>query len=106
MGEDENELEAIRTEIDLVVQEKVKRFHHLRSWKGVRDDAHIAIQEQLDKIENRTYLWVALIFPELERNAGIAKAKLLRTIQAIPSTVNEAYERILARSSESVQAEK
>ena len=106
MGENENELEAIRSEIDLVIKKRVKQFYDLRSRKGVDDDAHIAIQEQLDKIENRTYLWVALLFPELERNAGIAKAKLLKIIQAMPSTINEAYEGILARSSDTVQAEK
>ncbi|KAL9119561.1 MAG: hypothetical protein Q9187_003885 [Circinaria calcarea] len=105
-GENENELEVIRTEIALVIEVKVKRFHELRCSKGIRDDAHIAIRAKLDEIENRTYLWVALIFPELERNAGLAKAKLLRTIQAIPATVNEAYEAILARSSDADQAEK
>jgi ankyrin repeat domain-containing protein 50 len=100
MGENETEMEAISVEIDLVIKEKVKQFNGLRRRRGVNDDAHVAIQEQLDNIDNRTYLWVSLIFPELEKNAGTPKNKLLKVIKTIPSTVDEAYERILAQSSD------
>lgn len=106
MGESEAEMEAIRVEIDLVITEKVKLFNSRRLRKGVDDDAHLALQKELRGIENRTYLWVALIFPELEKKAGLATSKLLQLIKTIPKSVDEAYERILNQSSDRAQARK
>ena len=104
MGEDEAEIEAIRVEIGLVIEEKVKHFNDLRRRKGIDDDAHIEILECLNGVENRTYLWVSLIFPELERHAGLSKKKLLVVIHTIPKTVDDAYERILAQSNDCEKA--
>jgi ankyrin repeat domain-containing protein 50 len=106
MGENEKEMEDISVEIDLVIKEKVRQFNGIRRRRGVVDDAHIAIQEQLDHINNRTYLWISLIFPELEKNAGLAKRNLIHVIETIPSTVDGAYERILAQSSDTDQAKR
>ena len=100
MGENEAEIEAIRVEIRLVIEEKVKQFNNLRRRKGIDDDAHIEILECLNGVENRTYLWVSLIFPELERHAGLSKKKLLGAIHTIPKTVDDAYEKILAQSND------
>ena len=106
MGENEAEVEAISVEIGLVIEEKVKQFNNLRRRKGVDDDTHVEILDHLNSIENRTYLWVSLIFPELERNAGLSKKRLLAVIHTIPSTVDEAYEKILAHSNDYDQARK
>ncbi|KAI9877712.1 MAG: hypothetical protein M1830_003024 [Pleopsidium flavum] len=106
MGESKKEMEEIRVEIDLVIKEKVKHFDSLRRRRGVDDETHVAVQEQLNSFENRTYLWVSLIFPELEKNAGLAKSKLLQLIRSIPRSVEEAYERILNQSSDRDQAKK
>ena len=54
--------------------------------------------ERLTRVENRTYLCLALIFPEIERHAGVSKSRLQVIIQHIPATVQEAYEKILERS--------
>lgn len=105
-GENETEINAIITEINLVIRARVEEFRLLRSQRKIRDNAHLAIQKQLDQIDNRTYLWVALIFPELENNAGLAEKKLLKIIKIIPSTVDEADEKILAQSSDPTQAKK
>jgi ankyrin repeat protein len=100
MGENEAEMNDISAEIDLVIKDRVRRFRSLRRGSGVEDDAHIIIQEQLNEIENRTYLWVSLIFPELEKSARVSKKKLLEVVKSIPSTVFEAYEKILAQGSD------
>ena len=101
MGENQAEIEAVMVEIGLVIEEKVKQFYNLRRRKGIDDDAHIEILECLNGVENRTYLWVSLIFPELERHAGLSKKKLLGVIHTIPkNTVDDAYERILAQSND------
>ncbi len=106
VGENETEMKAIATEINLVIRARVEEFRLLRSRRKIHDHAHIAVQKQLDNIDNRTYLWVALIFPELEDNTGLAERKLLNIIKIIPNTVDEAYEKILAKSSNTAQAKK
>ena len=104
MGEDEAEMEEICTEIGLVIDAEVKGFKKRRSSYGIDDDADVAVQQQLKKIENRTYLWTALIFPELDKVIEYAEEELLEAIKRIPSTVDEAYERILSRSSDGEKA--
>jgi ankyrin repeat domain-containing protein 50 len=106
MGENEPEMEAIAREINLVIKEKIRQFDGLRRRRGVFDDASSFLQERLDEIENRTYLWVSLIFPELERNAGKPKGDLLKLIRTIPATVDQAYERILQQSCDITLAKK
>lgn len=103
-GEHETQLAKISKEIDLFILEKTRRFRELRKHRKVHDDAYEIIYQRLTKIENRTYLWVSLIFPELEANAGASKSRLLVMIESIPLTVQQAYERILERSSNSEHA--
>ncbi|KAL8798161.1 MAG: hypothetical protein Q9182_006912 [Xanthomendoza sp. 2 TL-2023] len=105
-GENEDEMEAISVEIDLVIREKIKHFNELRRYRSINDSAHEALSDRLRQVENRTYLWVALIFPELERCAGRSKKMLLDIIKSVPTTVNEAYEKILSRSSDMRAARK
>ena len=99
-GENEAEMEAISVEIDLVVREKIKQFHGFRRFRGIDDSAHEALSARLLTVENRTYLWIALIFPELEKCAGFSEKKLLAVIQHLPKTVHDAYEGILSRSTD------
>ena len=97
-GEREVESQAISSEIDLYVTEKIRGFKDLRRHRQIHDDAHEILKQKISSIENRTYLWVALIFPELEKNAGLSKTRLSSIIDQIPTTVQEAYEKILSRS--------
>ncbi|KAG6991336.1 hypothetical protein G7Y79_00053g088190 [Physcia stellaris] len=105
-GENEVEMEAIRSEIDLVIREKIKHFGELRKYRGIEDSAHEILLDHLLQVDNRTYLWVTLVLPELERIAGSSKKKLLEAIRTVPQTVNDAYERILSRSTDSTLATK
>ncbi|KAI9762073.1 MAG: hypothetical protein M1840_001482 [Geoglossum simile] len=97
MGENERELEEISVEINLVIDAK-EDFRKQRRSDGIDDNAHVAVQGQLKMTENRTYLWMSLIFPVVEAMAGNAEDALLEAIKRIPNTVYEAYERILASS--------
>lgn len=106
MGENEAEMEAISVEIELVIREKVKLFDKLRRHRGIEDNACEALLQRLLEVGNRTYLWVALIFPELERCAGLSEKKLLLAVQTIPTTIDDAYESILSRSTDLMQARK
>ncbi|KAI4102544.1 MAG: hypothetical protein LQ339_004561 [Xanthoria mediterranea] len=99
-GENDAEMEAISVEIDLVIREKIKQFHGLRRFRGIDDSAHEALSVRLLTVENRTYLWIALIFPELEKCAGFSEKKLVTVIQHLPKTVHDAYEGILSRSTD------
>ncbi len=101
MGENELEMKEICAEIDLVIDAKVKDFKKERfSSYGIDDNADVAVREQLKNIENRTYLWMALVFPELKKMIEYAKDELLKAVKRIPSTVDEAYERILSKSTD------
>jgi len=97
-GEREVESQAISEEIDLYIDAKIRQFKELRAYRNIHDEAHEILHERLKSVENRTYLWVSLIFPELELHAGVSKTKLLGLIKQIPTTVQEAYEKILGRS--------
>ena len=97
-GECEAESQAISEEIDLYIAAKIRHFKELRLYRGIHDQAHETLHERLKSVQNRTYLWVSLIFPELEIHAGISKTKLLGLIKQVPITLQEAYEKILNRS--------
>jgi len=104
MGENEAEMEAISVEIELVIRERIKQFEQLRRHRGIEDNACEALLQRLLQVENRTYLWVSLIFPELERCAGLSEKKLLHAVQTIPTTIDDAYKSILSRSTDLEEA--
>jgi len=47
---------------------------------------------------------MALVFPELKKMIEYAKNELLKAVKRIPSTVDEAYERILSKSTNGKKA--
>lgn len=106
-GEAQKEMNIIYDEINLVIAERVQRFEELRRvGYEIVDDAAQLLSQRMSEIENRTYLWVSLIFPELERSAGEGKTALLKIFQSIPATVSAAYQRILDRSRDAEAAKK
>jgi hypothetical protein len=88
----------ITEEIDMVIRAKVQGFCKLRSDIGIKDDVEDSLFVALLKAKNRTYLWVSLIFSELEDHADEPKITLLKIIREIPQTVGKAYDRILSKS--------
>ena len=106
MGESEGEMSTIQKEISLVIDKKVENFRKKRQQYNIHDDTHDEVSKRLAQIENRTYLWVSLIFPELEKNVRSNQGNLLQVIKALPSTVQEAYEKILNDSTDTAKARK
>ena len=98
MGENENEANAIQDEIDHVIAAKINHLKVVRQRHGIYDDAHIAIHRKITTVQNRTYLWVSLIFPELELKTKRSKRVLLQVLTSIPVTVEETYQKILEQS--------
>jgi hypothetical protein len=57
------------------------------------------ISERLKSMENRTYLWLHLIFDAIEEMLVYGKrSSIEKLLSDIPSQVSEAYEKILSRS--------
>ncbi|CZR67837.1 uncharacterized protein PAC_17736 [Phialocephala subalpina] len=105
-GEGEKEVAAITKEINLVINEEIERFKEAREQSEIYDDAHNILRQEIDKVDNRTYLWVSLVFPELHENAYCEKSELLQIIKTLPRTVEKAYEGILSRSTNVERARK
>lgn len=62
--------------------------------------------QELRRIPNQTYLWVYLTLELIERDISIDKNRIRVTTSSLPRTVDDAYERILAKSSNSEEAKK
>jgi ankyrin repeat protein len=94
----EEESEAISQEIRYVITHRVNQ---LSALKNLTVDVKDHLTKRLQEITHRTYLWVYLIFKHLEE---ISFKKTRRGIELIiatlPSSINEAYERILDKSKE------
>jgi ankyrin repeat protein/nucleoside-triphosphatase THEP1 len=101
-GEDESK--TISQEVDCVIRHRVDQFARER---GLSDEIKTCIEDQLLKMEHRTYLWAYLVFDYLKdfhfkRTArGIAS-----TFDALPKSVHQAYEQILVKSKDRLMVEK
>ncbi len=100
-GEGEVEIEKISREIDLVIQNRVESIGKKRF---LEPDECTFLQEQFTLVPNRTYLWVSLTLDVIENISGFTKGNVRRAIRQIPQTVNDAYNRILDRSSDTEKA--
>ena len=61
-GESEQEVAVITREINLLIDEEIKRFKETREESMIYDDMPNMLRREVDKVENRTYVWVSLIF--------------------------------------------
>jgi NACHT domain len=102
-GENEVEIEKISREIDLVIQNRVEDISRKRSLEL---DERTFLQEQLTLVPNRTYLWVDLTLDVVENISGFTKGNVRKVIRQIPQTVDDAYNRILNRSSDTEKAKR
>ncbi|KAF2466034.1 uncharacterized protein BDR25DRAFT_359824 [Lindgomyces ingoldianus] len=78
----EEESEKISREIEIIMKAKVREI----------------AGEHYTKI--RTYLWLHLTLDEVKHALGTTEKKLLKVIDILPRSVEEAYEKILARCTE------
>ena len=104
-GEGDAEISKIAREIDIYIKDKVSRIQanvHLKE-----NEAQLLLQE-LERIPNQTYLWVYLTLEwiETEINNKINRTEICNITSSLPQTVDEAYEKILAKSKNPEEARK
>jgi ankyrin repeat protein len=92
----------IGREINLVIDERVKNV-----MASFAVDDRRKISERLKSMENRTYLWLYLIFDIIKENLSRygKRSSIERLLSDVPSQVSEAYEKILSRSQDEVQTD-
>ncbi|KAF0329714.1 ankyrin repeat protein, partial [Colletotrichum asianum] len=97
-GEDEVEVGKISEEINLVIRSKVDNLSEDGKLdKRERD----SLYRRLTRTPNRTYLWVHLICNMLDTVEPVMRSSLQDAINDVPQTVDEAYNKILCRTSDS-----
>lgn len=101
-GDNQNELENISQEISLVIS---KRAEDIGERKDLNPEERKFLREQLTAVPNRTYLWVSLTMDYIEHLPGFTKGEFRRKVQdAMPHTVEDAYEKILNGSPDQAKA--
>jgi hypothetical protein len=94
----EEESETISQEVNHVIKYRVERLG--RKHK-LSDEIKRHLKDQLLEITHRTYLWVYLVFDYLDSKPFKKTAKGVKdAIAILPTTIHQAYERILERSIE------
>lgn len=94
-GEDENE--HIREEINLVVNQQVRT---LADEVALSSSSRDHLLNQLLSMQHRTYLWLHLAMDEIRETYLNSLFPEEVAIESLPSSVNQAYERILNKISE------
>ena len=90
----EHESEAISREISVVIKWKVSELGiELR----LDPSEQATLEDELLRMEHRTYLWLRLILEVIRDETVPTKKRLKQIINAIPTTVDEAYEAILSK---------
>ncbi|KAF3215618.1 hypothetical protein TWF191_009289 [Orbilia oligospora] len=102
-GESEDEMKKISLEIDIFIKAKVR---DIRRQLRLRDDEEDLLLLELMRVLNRTYLWVRLTLDLIESDVNIDKSKIIKVTSNLPTTVDEAYERILSKSHNREEARK
>lgn len=91
-GEDESE--RISHEIGIFIKSKIKQ---LGEELGLSEQVQSSLQKRLSQVPQRTYLWLRLIFEEIENALSWVEPTLLRIIDQLPLTIEKAYENLLGK---------
>ncbi|KAL9074309.1 MAG: hypothetical protein Q9157_004431 [Trypethelium eluteriae] len=94
-GEEEND--RIHQEIDLVIQKRVEELA-----KNLRLDSQTKnkLSDKLLEMQHRTYLWLHLAIEGIYETFRDSIRPKEASVELLPSTVDDAYEKILTRVSE------
>ena len=90
----EEESNPISGEISLVVKAKVAQLGEEIPLAG---SVQSSLERRLLEIPNRTYLWLKLIWEEIRGALTCKEKKLLKLIEQLPETVEQAYEQLLTK---------
>ncbi|KAJ5376448.1 ankyrin [Penicillium cosmopolitanum] len=91
----DDEWKRISDEINIAMEAKVDEIVDRRR---LGEEIRTALKQRFFEIPNRTYLWLYLTLDVLRNSLGLTKRKLLRRIDEMPKSVEQAYEEILRRS--------
>ncbi|RYP18847.1 hypothetical protein DL767_009749 [Monosporascus sp. MG133] len=94
-GENEEEIAKISHEIDMVIKSRVMDIS--RTLELGLEEQNVLVKE-LTLVQSRTYLWVHLVFDEIQNGILLTPGKIRSEVRNIPRTVSEAYNRILSKS--------
>lgn len=97
--QDENEEEAgvLAQEINIVTANNIDQFRKTREALEIYDNVHEELRTKAFEVRNRTYLWVSIVFSELQNKLGASKEDLIKVFQNLPEKAEKAYEGCLAR---------
>ncbi|OKL60830.1 hypothetical protein UA08_03749 [Talaromyces atroroseus] len=102
-GENNAVANEIAKEIDIFIETKVEE---LRNILWLSEDERDFLLAKLTSVPNRTYIWVSLTLSLIQNMIKVDRRTLLNATTNLPQTVNEAYERILARATDQAEASK
>ncbi|OPB45793.1 hypothetical protein A0O28_0093600 [Trichoderma guizhouense] len=104
-GDGDAEVEEITGEISLYIKDRVSR---VRDNLGLTRKEEEILLQGLGAIHNQTYLWVFLTLEwiETEINNKINEVAIRKVISTLPRTVDEAYDKILSKSTDVEETKK
>ncbi|KAL6824648.1 ankyrin repeat-containing domain protein [Trichoderma sp. SZMC 28015] len=105
-GEGDAEVKEIAKEISLYIKDRVSLVG--KNLDLTQAEADILLTG-LEAVPNQTYLWVYLTLEWIEteiKNNDISEAEIRKAISTLPQTVDEAYDKILARSTSMEETKK
>ncbi|KAL7917163.1 ankyrin repeat-containing domain protein [Trichoderma austrokoningii] len=104
-GDGDVEAEQIAGEIGLYIKD---RLSHVRTNLGLTQKEEELLFQGLGAVLNQTYLWVYLTLEWIENEIcnKICEAEIRKAISILPRTVDEAYEKILAESTDVEETKK
>ena len=102
-GESQEEVDKIALEITIAIRQRTEEL--CKRLQLTIEEKQI-LQEGLAAVNHRTYLWVHLVFADMEEAVFLNKDEWRASIRNLPHTVDEAYDRILRKSKNSGNARK
>ncbi|KAI0849693.1 hypothetical protein F5Y00DRAFT_48651 [Daldinia vernicosa] len=90
-------------DISLLIEDNIR---NLDLGLGLSMNEKEALRQEITKVPHRTYLWIYLVFNAIKDNVDITKEGLQQHIHTLPQTVEAAYDKILCRSFDAVQAKR
>jgi ankyrin repeat domain-containing protein 50 len=94
-GVNQVEADQIAREVTIVIEQQIQQLGTVLQLSI--EDMQI-LSEGFAAVENRTYLWVHLVFADLNRADILNKNDLRKAILEMPHTVEQAYNKILQKS--------
>ncbi|KAF6820888.1 ankyrin repeat-containing protein [Colletotrichum plurivorum] len=95
-GDSKDEKDQIQKEIELVMDTRLAKLSDKKKLSDERQSLiREALQNSVVQSEQRTYLWVSLLFEVLERNFDDRRSQWQKLISNPPKTVFSAYARLL-----------